>query len=144
MSREIKFRGRHIESGEWIYGYLIGNDVIVGKIVDWDDEYFCTEYWYKVDPTTVGQYTGLKDRNGKEIYEGDIVQSETIRYSESGHFNGMIKVQGAVFYDNGKFQSQYTDHSIRDLLFGLNYHEVIGNVWENGGLLNDREESTSD
>ncbi|MEK4360827.1 hypothetical protein NYE48_27860 [Paenibacillus sp. FSL M7-1455] len=61
MNREIKFRGKSIATGEWVYGNLIGTDVIVGGIVDWDDEYFCTEFWYKVYPETVGQYTGLKD-----------------------------------------------------------------------------------
>jgi hypothetical protein len=48
--REIKFRGKRIDNYEWVYGYLIGNDVIVGEIVDWDSDYFNTEFWYKVDP----------------------------------------------------------------------------------------------
>ena len=51
--REYKFRGKRIDNGELVYGYLIGNDVIVGNIVEWDDEYFNTEFWMKVDPETV-------------------------------------------------------------------------------------------
>ena len=57
MKREILFRGKSIETGEWIYGSLIGNDVIVGKIVEFEEDYFCTEFWNKVDPETVGQFS---------------------------------------------------------------------------------------
>ena len=53
--REIKFRGRRIDTGEWVYGYLIGKDVIVGEVVEFHEEYFWTEFWYRVDPDTVGQ-----------------------------------------------------------------------------------------
>lgn len=72
--REIKFRGKRLDNGEWIYGYLIGDDIIVGDIVEFTDEYFNTSFWYKVDPVTVGQCTGFQDSSGKEIDEGDILR----------------------------------------------------------------------
>ncbi|MDP9675375.1 YopX family protein [Paenibacillus polymyxa] len=77
-----KHRGKHIETDEWIYGYLIGDDVIVGDIVVWDDQYFCTEYWYKVDPDTVGRNIGkISIENDEELYEGDIL-APTLAYKE--------------------------------------------------------------
>ena len=65
--REIKFRGRHLDNGEWIYGDLhirapfphIHSEIDHNRV--------------NIDPHTVGQFTGLHDKNGKEIYEGDVV-----------------------------------------------------------------------
>jgi hypothetical protein len=69
-----KHRGKHIETGEWVYGYLIGRNAIVGKITDWDDDYFCTEYWYKVDPTTVGlSIDKVSIESADDLYVGDIL-----------------------------------------------------------------------
>ena len=80
----IIFRGKRIDNGEWVYGFIVK---MVGTyhIVDKDDENTA----YEVDPSTVGQYVGLKDKNGKQIFENGymIIDKQTYK----------------VLFDNGEY-----------------------------------------
>ena len=123
--REIKFRGKRLDNGEWVYGYLIGNDVIVGDIVESSNEYFNTEFWYKVDPKTVGQFTGIKDENGTGIYEGDILRDE---------FDRVFR----VYWVDGEARFTIRQKKRKTEYFMVISHihpVVIGNIYENPELL---------
>ena len=123
--REIKFRGKRLHNGEWVYGYYAYFPATHKAIILETNGYYVNEYG--AIPETVGQFTGLKDCNGKEIYEGDVTDDNvgigSVEYSEK--YAGF-----RVNYHNGycKWFYDYLDSEKRTL-------EIIGNIHENPELL---------
>lgn len=144
--REILFRGKRVDNDEWAYGYLVeATNVITDKkatfIFEQDATYFTHGEFacsFEVKPETVGQYTGLKDKNRKKIFEGDIVRYETIAHNG---YEGIYKV---VFEDRngcGYFGIAYSDIETCFFCYSApaSQMEVIGNIYDGKELLEDEE-----
>jgi uncharacterized phage protein (TIGR01671 family) len=106
--REIKFRGKRIDTGEWVYGHYLKSAstfiAVDGGLVDGHFEL------YEVDPETVGQFTNCYDKNGKEIWEGDVIQYQRIKTWGFHCAGGEHKddtpqaFKGVVSFDDGAFR----------------------------------------
>lgn len=145
MDREVKFRGKVKGTNKWVYGgyykHLKRTPSPIGDSIKEDDYLHLIitsgfsdwgmpkqlEY-YEVDEKTVGQYTGLKDKNGKEICEGDI-----LLYSSN--------YKTVVNYKNGAFVRNYGNSNtylLYDSFIEDEYlvdYEIIGNIYDNSELL---------
>lgn len=127
--REILFRGKRVDNGEWVEGDFyhrivhidtFHQNTVVSAIEVFDGKNPLSIAYYTVDPETVGQYTGLKDKNGKRIFEGDVLSLRTGR-------------PHVVKFEEGSFVLTDTAISIR---YACKF-EIIGNIHDNPELLED-------
>ena len=123
--REILFRGKRLDNGEWVSGtmYRIARDL--NPFIMEEDKHGCS---YPLDEETVGQYTGLNDKNGKRIFEGDIVEGVDYTSEDGGY--------GVVGFDDGAFEVSGNDcyGTFHENYWGKDF-EVIGNIHDNPELL---------
>lgn len=144
--RDAKFRAKEIDTGEWLIGGYLHQTDFYG---DECDKHFIIDGTttrdydigrsYRVDPATLGQYTGLKDKNGKEIFEGDIVISVGVRLNgELTKFTGYVKWENyGLSYE--LYKETTTGFITEGLSRGGNY-EVIGNTYDNPELLGEKDD----
>ena len=144
--REILFRGKRADNGEWEYGDLWCNPYgkrvvcIVSPINDQG-----TTGGNEVIPETVGQYTGLTDKNGRRILEGDILQGEQYPFNSDGEYNYFAEV---CYWDNapefGIYIFKNPKANIRGISEGNTCDmqdwesidwEIIGNIYDNPELM---------
>lgn len=132
--REIKFRGREY-NGPWYAGSLVKKQ-LTDRLVCMIFTEALVDNKYLVDPETVGQFTGLRDADGREIYEGDVVRTDLLPHMRTTVCNGYVE------YRNGAFYVEYIDHTyanLGDLIFYSGTSStVVGNVHDNPELLEHR------
>jgi uncharacterized phage protein (TIGR01671 family) len=161
MNREIKFRGKRVDNSEWVFGYLytmpirntVTSFILTNDFMeefrhgtrDYELGFHLWKDLFPVDKETVGQFTSLYDKNGKEVYEGDIVRKRDLTFE--------LKYEGVVVYNSeiGAFRIHSENNGmtmrigfeISDVFndgqctIPIKYdYEVIGNVHVNPDLSN--------
>ena len=140
MNREILFKAKRLSDGEWVEGNIVNvpadADFMPGAYIlprlvsaraDPPTKGIMLGGFFEVDPSTVCQYTGLTDKNGKKIFEGDIVRRETAYYGKRNVYDEPVVWEDDI--ENDSFGEPYTSGYC---IHGGNW-EVIGNIHDGEG-----------
>lgn len=132
MTREILFRGKRIDNGEWVEGYYVPigkyHYILTGRLEL--VPYLGFEH-FLVNPETVGRFTGLTDRNGVKIFEGDIIEFNHPYNGKSIH----AVVQDGCGWNLSNFYASCFDCPGCAFSEGTKYMTVLGNIYDNPELL---------
>lgn len=128
--REILFRGKRTDNGEWIEGCFLDKNNM-GIFYDDTEESDCSVHIFPVVSKTVGQYTGLTDKNGKKIFEGDIIDTpdrlvKVVWFTSNAQFDIHF-----IRYKDDVTTTNFKGIHMRD----LKEYEVIGNIYDNKEIL---------
>ena len=136
--REILFRGKRLDNGEWVEGAFLKTETalyicIAVSNISYEDNGKSRRIgrWYEVDTSTVGQYTGLLDKNGKRIFDGDVLRScYDCLYPDDESIEVVKWFHNGWHTQEGEYLPDAMD---RDGV--MPYSEVIGNIHDNPELL---------
>lgn len=129
-----KFRGRSTvedDKCKWVYGHLLIDDnraLIINGIIEANDEYVSLEDWCDIDMKTIGQSTGLKDKNGTEIFEGDALKNNDYPNQTFICKHSRLQASFQVESLNGLLTLSLWKDEERDW-------QVLGNIYENPELV---------
>ena len=129
--REVIFRGKRMDNGEWVKGYLYITHIGSHEIGSYDAEINIERLTFDVIPETVGQYTGLTDKNGVKIFEGDVVHC----------VSKLDSADMVIIFECGQFRmilaEKYHEYQTNVGYYDINCFakEVIGNIHDNPELL---------